>query len=112
MVIMYWLSNQHLQIDPQLLWQMRNFCDSAIRMKSSSTMVDKARDLLCQIDVRVSFDFLAISQSLICKSREASTLLPCHCFFLLAEGVFKRPKSSQMSWPSPLLCWKETSTKS
>ena len=54
MVIMYWLSNGHLQVDSQLLWQMKIFCDSAIRIVSSSTMVDKARDMLRQIESRVS----------------------------------------------------------
>jgi len=50
MVIMYWLSNQHF--GPQLLSQMRDFCESAIRKKSSRTMVNKARDLLRQVNMR------------------------------------------------------------
>ena len=33
---------------------MRNFCEVAIRVKTSSTMVDKAGDLLQMIDERVS----------------------------------------------------------
>jgi len=61
MVTMYWLSNQHLQVDCQLLGRMREFCESAIRMKSSRTMVNKAEDLLRQIIVRVSFNFFAIN---------------------------------------------------
>ena len=50
MVIMYWHSNAHFHVDPQLR-QMRNFCESAIQMRSSSTMVGMARNLLRQIDV-------------------------------------------------------------
>ncbi|KAF8168726.1 kinase-like domain-containing protein [Pholiota molesta] len=38
MVITYWLSNRHLVVDHQLLWQMKTFCESAIRMKSSTTI--------------------------------------------------------------------------
>ncbi|RXW24190.1 hypothetical protein EST38_g1647 [Candolleomyces aberdarensis] len=52
MVISYWLTRRQLPVDSQLLWQMREFCENAIRMKSSSTMVDKAWDLLQLIDNR------------------------------------------------------------
>lgn len=60
MVISYWLTRRQLPVDSQLLWQMREFCENAIRMKSSSTMVDKAADLLLLIDNRVClfYDFL------------------------------------------------------
>lgn len=58
MVIMYWLSSRHLPVDQQLLWQMRNFCEVAIRVKTSSTMVDKAGDLLQMIDERSKNDLL------------------------------------------------------
>jgi son of sevenless-like protein len=57
MVISYWLTRRQLPVDSQLLWQMREFCETAIRMKSSSTMVDKAADLLQLIDNRVSVLF-------------------------------------------------------
>lgn len=53
MVISYWLTSRHLFVDPQLLWQMRNFCIAAGSMKSSVTMHDKARDLMRLIDDRV-----------------------------------------------------------
>ena len=53
MVIMYWVSSRHLPVDQQLLWQMRNFCERAIYVKTSSTMVDKASNLLQMIDERV-----------------------------------------------------------
>ncbi|KAF8181559.1 ras guanine nucleotide exchange factor domain-containing protein [Pholiota molesta] len=56
MVITYWLSNRHLVVDHQLLWQMKTFCESAIRMKSSTTMSDKARDLLQMIENRAHQD--------------------------------------------------------
>jgi len=110
MVIMHWLSNQYLQVDPQLLSQMRGFCESVIRKKSSPTMVNKAGDLLCQIKARVSFNFLVISQSHICHARKLSSRVLR--LFLLLEEEFKRPKLSQMSLPLPLLCLKGTNTKS
>lgn len=53
MVIMQWLSNRSLPVDHQLLWQMKTFCEMAIRLKSSTTMSDKARDLLSLIENRV-----------------------------------------------------------
>lgn len=56
MVITYWLSNRHLVVDQELLWQMKTFCESAIRMKSSITMSDKARDLLQMIENRAHQD--------------------------------------------------------
>ncbi|KAF8163016.1 ras guanine nucleotide exchange factor domain-containing protein [Crassisporium funariophilum] len=52
MVIMYWLEHRQLAVDQQLLWQMRNFCESAIRMKSSPLMVNKAQDLIHLIEER------------------------------------------------------------
>ncbi|KDR73425.1 hypothetical protein GALMADRAFT_124495 [Galerina marginata CBS 339.88] len=59
MVVMYWLSQQYLQVDNQLLWQMKQFCQDAIRMKSSTTMVDKARDLLQLVENREHRDRLS-----------------------------------------------------
>ncbi|TFK42874.1 ras guanine nucleotide exchange factor domain-containing protein [Crucibulum laeve] len=58
MVLMHWLKSRRLQVDQQLLWQMRNFCESAIRMKTSATMVDKARDLFQLIKDRPAQDLL------------------------------------------------------
>ncbi|KAH9483782.1 Serine/threonine-protein kinase STY17 [Psilocybe cubensis] len=56
MVMTYWISHKHLQIDHQLLWQMRNFCETAIRTKSSTTMVNKASDLLALVVARSKKD--------------------------------------------------------
>ncbi|KAF5324648.1 hypothetical protein D9611_004380 [Ephemerocybe angulata] len=56
MVMLYWLSRRQLPVDSQLLWQMRGFCETATRMKSSSTMVDRAADLIQLIDKRPQQD--------------------------------------------------------
>jgi len=53
MVIMYWLSCCHLPVDRQLLSLMKNFCEVAIDVKTSSTMTEKASELLQMIDARV-----------------------------------------------------------
>ncbi|TFK26396.1 ras GEF [Coprinopsis marcescibilis] len=54
MVIIHWLSSRHLPVNDELLWQMRTFVEAAVRLKTSSTMVDKANDLLQLIQERVS----------------------------------------------------------
>ncbi|KAJ2924053.1 hypothetical protein H1R20_g13049, partial [Candolleomyces eurysporus] len=59
MVISYWLKWQQLPIDSRLLWQMRGFCEAAIRMKPSSPMVDKAADLLLLIDTQPKRDVIS-----------------------------------------------------
>ncbi|KAF8892698.1 ras guanine nucleotide exchange factor domain-containing protein [Infundibulicybe gibba] len=77
MVIMYWLSSGHLQVDPQLLWQMKNFCLTAMSMKSSQTMNNKAWDLLELIEDRSNRDPsspLALSPGR--KIPRASDILP------------------------------------
>ncbi|KDR72786.1 hypothetical protein GALMADRAFT_212816 [Galerina marginata CBS 339.88] len=43
MVVMFWLSQQYLQVDNPLLWQMKQFLQDAIRMKSSTTMEQRDR---------------------------------------------------------------------
>jgi son of sevenless-like protein len=53
MVIIYWLSRCHLPVDQQLLSRMKNFCEVAIGVKTSSTMAKKGRELLQTIDERV-----------------------------------------------------------
>jgi len=53
MVIMYWVSCCHLPVDQQLLSRMKNFCELAIEVKTSSKMVEKANELLDMIDERV-----------------------------------------------------------
>ena len=53
MVIIYWLSRCHLPVDQQLLSQMKDFCEAAIGVKTSSTMAKKASELLQMIDERV-----------------------------------------------------------
>lgn len=58
---MQWLSNRNLPVDHQLLWQMKTFCEMAIRLKSSTTMSDKARDLLNLIENRVHVLHLAMN---------------------------------------------------
>ncbi|KAF8964650.1 ras guanine nucleotide exchange factor domain-containing protein [Flammula alnicola] len=76
MVIMYWLSNRHLPVDHQLLWQMKTFCESAIRMKSSVTMSDKARDLLKLIEDRARNDTLPPPLSPGRRTLQASEIKP------------------------------------
>ena len=51
-VVLYWLSNTHLPIDPPLLAKMKEFCVSGISAKRSSTMNDKAREILRAIEAR------------------------------------------------------------
>jgi len=53
MVIMHWLSCYHLPVDQQLLSRMKNFCEVAIDVKTSSKMVEKANELLKMIYERV-----------------------------------------------------------
>ena len=53
MVIMYWVSHCHLPVDQELLSRMRNFCEGAIGVKTSSIMAKKASKLLQMIDERV-----------------------------------------------------------
>ena len=53
MVIMYWLSCCHLPVDQELLSRMKNFCEVAVDVKTSSKMVEKANELLEMIDERV-----------------------------------------------------------
>lgn len=53
MIVSYWLTSPHLFVDTQLLWQMRNFCIAAGSATSSTTMNDKAKDLMRLIDDRV-----------------------------------------------------------
>ncbi|RDB23999.1 Serine/threonine-protein kinase STY17 [Hypsizygus marmoreus] len=78
MVISYWLTSRHLFVDPQLLWQMRNFCIAAGSMKSSTTMNDRARDLMRLIDDRTQVDGQAPSLSLAPGRRipRTSEMLP------------------------------------
>jgi son of sevenless-like protein len=49
----YWLSSHHFQLDPQLLWQMKEFALSALSVKSSEIMKSKAKDFMQSIDQRV-----------------------------------------------------------
>ena len=53
MVIIHWLSRDHLPVNQKLLSRMRNFCEVAIGVKTSSTMAKKAGELLQMIDERV-----------------------------------------------------------
>jgi son of sevenless-like protein len=53
MLIISWLSSCHLPVDQQLLSRMKNFCEVAIGVKTSSTMAKKGRELLQMIDERV-----------------------------------------------------------
>ncbi|KAF8964088.1 ras guanine nucleotide exchange factor domain-containing protein [Flammula alnicola] len=76
MVITYWLSNRHLLVDHQLLWQMKTFCESAIRMKSSVTMSDKARDLLKLIEHWARNDTLPPPLSPGRRTLQASEIKP------------------------------------
>ncbi|KDR72789.1 hypothetical protein GALMADRAFT_142523 [Galerina marginata CBS 339.88] len=59
MVVKYWLSHRYLQVDQELLGQMKDFCESAVRIMSSTTMMDKARDLLRLIEIRAQKDNLS-----------------------------------------------------
>jgi len=54
MVIMYWIRGRHLPVDSALLWQMRNFCESALLRKTSTKMISIANELIRLIDERVS----------------------------------------------------------
>ncbi|KAF8921531.1 kinase-like domain-containing protein [Mucidula mucida] len=51
-VILYWLSNSHLPIDPPLLAQLKEFCVSGISSHRSSTMNEKAKEILRAIEAR------------------------------------------------------------
>ncbi|RXW17474.1 hypothetical protein EST38_g8391 [Candolleomyces aberdarensis] len=59
MVISYWLIRHQLPVNSRLLWQMRTFCENAIRMKRSSPMVQKARHLLQLIDTQPKRDVIS-----------------------------------------------------
>jgi hypothetical protein len=50
----YWLTRPQLPVNPELLWEMEGFCRTALKMKSSPTMVKKAEELLRLIEIRVS----------------------------------------------------------
>jgi hypothetical protein len=50
----YWLTRPQLPVNPELLWEMQEFCNTALEMKSSPTMVRKAEELLRLIEIRVS----------------------------------------------------------
>lgn len=63
MVLTYWLSSRRLQVDQQLLWQMKNFCEAAMHKKTSTLMLDKIGDLLHLIDERVHLLSLLYMQS-------------------------------------------------
>lgn len=91
MVIMYWLSNRHLQADPQLLHQMKNFCVSASSVVISLTMRDKAMDLLKLIDERVCgfVCFPRPTADIIQLNRGGTDMLP------LSPGR-RIPKASQI----------------
>ncbi|KAF8906062.1 hypothetical protein CPB84DRAFT_1844704 [Gymnopilus junonius] len=66
------LSNdRQMQVDYKLLTQMKLFCESAIQMKNSTTMVDKAKDILWQVEERARTDNLS----------SVIPLLPCRRLF-------------------------------
>ncbi|KAF9050727.1 hypothetical protein BDZ89DRAFT_1098758 [Hymenopellis radicata] len=51
-VVLYWLSDSHLPIDPPLLAQMKEFCVSGTSSKRSLTMQGKAKEILYAIEAR------------------------------------------------------------
>lgn len=53
---MYWLSERDLRVEPRLLSRIKAFCEDAARIKASTTMVNRARDLLQLVENRVSVE--------------------------------------------------------
>ncbi|KAK0459498.1 uncharacterized protein EV420DRAFT_1763213 [Desarmillaria tabescens] len=51
-VTLYWLSNSNFYVDTPLLLRMKDFCISSLSVKRSSTMNDKAKEVLRAIDAR------------------------------------------------------------
>ncbi|KAJ3548437.1 hypothetical protein NMY22_g1270 [Coprinellus aureogranulatus] len=55
-VLHYWLSSRQVPVKSQLLHQMREFCEEALQMKVSPTMVERVTGLLDLINIRLRQD--------------------------------------------------------
>ncbi|EFI28427.1 TKL/TKL-ccin protein kinase [Coprinopsis cinerea okayama7 len=62
-VLMYWLLGRHLPVNTALLWRMEEFCQSAIKLKTSQPMIMKGNELLQLIEERIAEQRLEESRS-------------------------------------------------
>ncbi|KAK0210526.1 kinase-like domain-containing protein [Desarmillaria ectypa] len=76
-VALYWLSNSNFHVDPPLLLRMKEFCISALSVKRSSTMNDKAKEVLRAIDTRSASAILPEPSSM-CDIPRSSDMQPKH----------------------------------
>ncbi|KAK0483397.1 kinase-like domain-containing protein [Armillaria novae-zelandiae] len=73
---LYWVSNSNFYVDAPLLSRMKEFCISALSVKRSSTMNDKAKEVLHAIDARSAS--ATISESPVCDIPRSSDMQPKH----------------------------------
>lgn len=73
---LYWVSNSTFYVNASLLLRMKEFCISALSVKRSSTMNDKAREVLRAIDARSAS--ATISESPVCDIPRSSDMQPKH----------------------------------
>lgn len=73
---LYWVSNSNFYVDAPLLLRMKEFCISALSVKRSSTMNDKAKEVLRAIDARSAS--AVTSESPVCDIPRSSEMQPKH----------------------------------
>ncbi|KAK0228319.1 ras guanine nucleotide exchange factor domain-containing protein [Armillaria fumosa] len=73
---LYWVSNSNFYVNASLLLRMKEFCISALSVKRSSTMNDKAKEVLRAIDARSAS--ATISESPVCDIPRSSDMQPKH----------------------------------